>query len=117
MTHRHHHIHAFLHRTLHCLILISVVLVVGTLAMHFLEGFRYIDAFYFTSMIATGQGPAPMVNPTTVLGKLFTCMLAFVCTGTMIASLGYLFGPVAGRLWKFGVLKVEEEIDHLKGKK
>ena len=79
-----------------------------------IEGFSLIDSFYFTSMIATGQGPAPSVSPVTSLGKIFTSALAFVSTGVMIASLGFLLGPFLGRLWKIGVIKMEEEIDHLK---
>ena len=84
--------------------------------MHLIEGFSYVDAFYFTSMIATGQGPAPAMSPETIPGKLFTCFLAFVSAGAMAASLGFLFGPFFGKLWKVGVMKFEEEIKHLRKK-
>ena len=83
--------------------------------MHWIEGFDYIDSFYFTSMIATGQGPAPQVSPSTTFGKLFASFLAFISTGVMIASLGFLFGPFLGKLWRIGVLKFEEEL-HLLNK-
>ncbi len=85
--------------------------------MHQIEGFRYIDAFYFTRLIATGQGPAPSVTPVTDTGKIFTSILSFVAAGAMIASLGFLFGPFLGGLWHSGVLKFEEEIEHLKHEK
>ena len=111
-----HHYHSLFHRGLYCLGLVSLILVLGTLCIHALEGFSYIDAFYFTSMIATGQGPAPTLSPATVPGKLFTCFLAFVSVGAMVASLGFLFGPFLGKLWRVGVLKFEEELAHLRKK-
>ena len=107
-----HHIHAFLNRGLHCLGLILFILGLGTIGIRVFEHLSYIDAFYFTCMIATGQGPAPNVSPVTVYGKLFTCLLAFVSTGSMVASLGYLFGPMMGHLWKLGLTKVEAELEH-----
>jgi hypothetical protein len=64
-------------------------------------------------MIATGQGPAPTVCPVTVFGKLFTCFIAFMSMGVMVASLGFLFGPFLGKLWKIGINKFEEELHHL----
>ena len=82
--------------------------------MHFIEGFSLIDAFYFTSMIATGQGPAPSIFPVTLAGKLFTCFMAFISVGSMVASLGFLFGPFFGKLWRIGVVKFEEELELLK---
>lgn len=108
------HFHSFLHRGLYGVISVSVILGVGTFSLHGLENFSYVDAFYFTSMIATGQGPAPNVMPVTVFGKLFTCALAFISVGTMIASFGFLFGPFFGKLWRIGVIKLEEEIEHLR---
>ncbi len=109
-----HHLHSFFYRGLYCLGLVAFILLLGTLSMHHLEGFSYMDAFYFTSMIATGQGPAPTVSPATSAGKLFTCFLAFTSTGLMIATLGFLFGPFLGRLLKIGFIKFEEEIEHLR---
>ena len=112
--HKRHHYHSPLKRGLYCLLLVGFVLLLGTLGIHAIEGFGFIDSFYFTSMIATGQGPAPTIAPTTALGKLFTSILAFVSAGAMIASLGFLFGPFLGKLWRVGVMKFEEELEHLK---
>ena len=84
------------------------------MGLHIIEGFSFMDAFYFTSMIATGQGPAPSVYPVTSLGKLFTCFIAFISVGSMVASLGFLFGPFFGKLWRIGVFKLEEELEVLK---
>ena len=111
------HFHSFFHRGLYSLAAVSVVLLLGTAGIHWLEGFSWVDSFYFTSMIATGQGPSPLNIPETSAGKLFTCLLAFISVGSMLASLGFLFGPFFGRLWHMGISKVEDEIQHLKHEK
>ncbi len=113
---RKHHLHSFYRRGLYSLVLAVVVLSLGTYGFHQLEGFSYIDAFYFASMLATGQGPAPNTTPLTTAGKLFTCFFAFIAVGSMIASLGFLFGPFLGQLWRIGVIKLEEEL-HLNKRK
>ena len=103
----HHHYHSPWRRGLFALALVAVVMVVGTLGMHALEGMSYLDAFYFMSMIATAQGP--VVVPQTAWGKLFAAFMAFVSAGTVVAALGFLFGPFFTRLWKVSVRKLEEE--------
>ena len=105
-----HHYHSALNRAIYCFALAAFVLLFGTLGMHWIEGFSYLDSFYFTSMIATGQGPAPNAVPDTPLGKLFTCLLAFVSIGSMAVSLGFLFGPFLGKLLKIGAHKLDEEL-------
>ena len=112
-----HHYHSPLNRAVYCFSLAAFVLILGTLGIHFIEGFSYIDSFYFTSMIATGQGPAPNVSPVTAMGKIFTCFFAFVSVGSMVAALGFLFGPFLGKLLRIGVLKLEEELHLIKHSK
>ena len=112
-----HHYHSPINRGLYCLGLVVTVLSIGTVGMHLIERFRWIDSLYFTCMIATGQGPTPSIFPVTSLGKLFTCFIAFVSVGSMVASLGFLFGPFMGKLWKIGVIKFEEELRVLEHKK
>ncbi len=85
------------------------MLLVGTFGFHRIEHFSYMDAFYFSSLIATGQGPAPEIRPVTTSGKLFTCIFAFFSVGSMVASLGFLFGPFLGQLFHIGILKLEKE--------
>ncbi|HVP23661.1 MAG TPA: hypothetical protein VMS77_07090 [Conexivisphaerales archaeon] len=94
--------------------LIIAILVIGTVGFHIIEGYPYIDSFYFISMLATAQGPATV--PSTVGGKLFASLMAFVSVGTVIAALGFLFGPFFGTVWREGVLKVEEEEEKMKSK-
>ncbi len=106
---KHHHYHSPLKRGLYSLVLIAVLMTIGTEGMHLLEGMPYLDAFYFMSMIATAQGPILM--PHTAAGKLFACLMAFVSVGSVVAALGFLFGPFLGKLWRVGVIKMEEEIE------
>ena len=89
----------------------------GTVGIHRIEGFPYIDSFYFMSMIATGQGPISSANPVTPAGKIFTSVMAFISAGSMLAAFGFLFGPFLGKLWHIGLMKFEEELGILEGKK
>ena len=91
-------------RAVYSLGLIATVVLVGTLSMTEIQGWSLLDSFYFTSFIATGQGPPGNLQPDSPLGKVFSSILAFVSTGTVITALLFLFGPFLGRL-----LKVEEE--------
>ena len=112
-----HHYHSPINRGIYCLLLVGFVLLLGTAGIHAIEKFSLTDSFYFTSMIATGQGPAPSIAPVTQLGKFFTSFLAFISAGAMVASLGFLFGPFLGKLWRVGIMKFEEELEHLKKRK
>ena len=93
------------------MLLVAVLMLMGTIGLHLLEGLPYLDAFYFMSMIATAQGPA--TAPRTAAGKLFISIMAFVSVGTVVAALGFIFGPLFGKLWRVGVEKMEEELQHL----
>jgi hypothetical protein len=88
--------------------LIAAVVAAGTVAMHAIEGWSYLDSFYFTSFIATGQGPPGDLLPSSSAGKLFSSILAFVSVGTVITALLFLFGPFLGRVLKAGEEKLEE---------
>ncbi len=88
--------------------IVVAVLAFGTVVLHHVEGYSYIDAFYFMSMLATAQGPT--VEPATTIGKIFVSIMAFVSVGSVIAALGFLFGPFLGKMALFGVrdLKAKE---------
>ena len=105
-----HHYHSPKRRAFYSFMLLLGVVTLGTLGIHFLEDFSYMDSFFFTSMIATGQGPVGDLSPQTTAGKLFTSFLAFVSVGALLAALGFLFGPFLWKLWKVGIMKFEEEI-------
>ncbi len=105
---RRHHYHSPWRRGLTSALLVSVIMLIGTIGMHHIERMSYLDAFYFMSMIATAQGP--VVVPATIAGKLFAAVMAFVSVGTVVAALGFLFGPFFGQMWRIGVDKLEEEV-------
>jgi voltage-gated potassium channel len=95
-------------RALYAFALIVVVELVGTLVMHAIEGWSYLDSFYFTSFIATGQGPPGNLQPDSPLGKVFSSVLAFVSVGTVITALLFIFGPFLGRVLREGEERLEE---------
>ena len=112
---KHHHYHSPLRRGIYSFLLIFSLMFVGTVGIHLIERMSFIDSFYFMSMIVTAQGPAS--SPHTPLGKIFTAFMAFISVGTVVASLGFVFGPFLGKLWRVGVLKIEEELRLLNQRK
>ncbi len=90
---------------------IGLVLAIGTFGLHALASVSYLNAFYFESMLATGQGPPfPL---TTGASKLFASAMAFVSVGSVVTGLVFVLGPLAGRLWREGIQKAEEEARRL----
>ena len=111
---RAHHYRSHWRRGVYSLLFVTAIVTMGTFGMHYIEGLSYLDAFYFISMIATAQGPA--ATPTTAAGKLFTAFMAYISIGSVVAALGFFFGPFFGQLWHLGVKWFEEET-HLGGKR
>jgi len=107
-----HPLSPFKRRTLYSILVVLAVLAVGTEAMHILEGWSYVDSFYFISFIATAQGP-PTV-PTTDAGKIFASAMAFVSVGAVISALVFVFGPLLGTVVKVGFDFVEKEEQRLR---
>lgn len=101
----HHHLRSPLKRGIASLVLVAGVMTVGTIGFRLIEGLSWMDAFYFMSMIATAQGPTH--EPATAAGKLFTSFMAFTSVGTVVAALGFLFGPFFGLLFRSGADKIE----------
>ena len=111
----HKHYHSPYKRAGISFLIIFTVMVVGTIGIHAIENAPWVDSFYLMSMIATAQGPAS--TPHTVAGKLFLSFISFVSVGSVVASLGFLFGPFLGVLFKIGINKFEDEIRVIEGKK
>ena len=112
LTKHHHHYRSAYKRGLFSFLIVTVVMTIGTLGMHALEGLSYLDAFYFMSMIATAQGPT--ITPLTAGGKIFAALISFISVGAVVAALGFLFGPFLGQLWKIRVEIIEEELHLIK---
>ena len=100
---------SFTVRAVYSVGLVAIVMLIGIVGMHQLEGLSYLDSFYFTALLATGEGPS--YTPVTVGGKLFAGLLAFVSVGTVLTALLFLFGPFFGSALKLGLEKVEEEAE------
>lgn len=98
---------SFRRRAIYSFLLIFLVLFIGTLAFHYIEGYSYINSFYFVSMLATAQGPAN--TPATNLGKIVASALAFISVGAVIVALGFLFGPFFGKVLRMEERKVKDE--------
>ena len=115
MMHWHRHYHAWWHRGVISLAVVTGVMVVGTVGMRWIENLPYLEAFYFMSMIATAQGPTFM--PATAAGKIFAACMSFVSVGVVVAALGFLFGPFFTHLWHISKKRIEAEERELLGKK
>jgi len=89
-------------------------MIVGIAGMILLEGWSYVDAFYFMSLIATSQGPTR--SPSTDGGKIFASAMAFVSVGAAISSIAFIFGPLFGTLFKEGIDYLEKEERRVKEK-
>lgn len=85
------------------------MVLIGTIGIHQLEGLSYLDSFYFTALLATGEGPT--FTPVTAGGKIFAGIFAFVSVGTTVTALLFLFGPFFGSVIKLGLERIEEEAE------
>ncbi len=81
--------------------------IVGTIGFHLIESANWINAFYFESMLATGQGP-PFTLFTNA-GKIFASIMGFVSVGSVLSAVIFVVGPIALRLWHESVDLAEQE--------
>jgi len=86
---------------------IATVMVVGTVGFHQIEGMNWVNAVYFESMLATGQGPPLQLLTNT--GKLFASVMAFVSVGTVFTSLVVTLVPIISQLWREGWERAERD--------
>jgi Ion channel len=86
---------------------IVAVLVGGTVGFHMVAGMDWVDAFYFESMLATGQGPP--VQLATDWGKIFASIMAFVSVGSVITALVVTLAPIISQLWREGIETAERD--------
>jgi len=102
-------------RTLVAVLAILVVMIVGVVGTKLLTGWEWIDSFYFMSMVATAQGPPNA--PPNFWSKIFVAIMAFVSIGTLITSIGVIFGPFLGYVFHKGMTFAQLEIEREKMKK
>lgn len=94
-------------RVFYALSAIGTVMVVGTVGFHQIEGMSWVNAVYFESMIATGQGPP--ITLVTNAGKIFASVMAFVSVGSVISALLVTLAPILSQLWREGIEKAERD--------
>ena len=68
---------------------VAIIMLIGTVAYHAMEGWGYIDSFYFTGMTITTIGYGDLY-PTTAVAKIFTVFFAFGGVSIMLFALSML---------------------------
>ncbi len=106
--------HSLKRRAAYSFGLVFAVLFLGTLLFHYLEGYSYVNSFYFVSMLATAQGPAN--TPATDIGKIAASITAFISVGCVIVALGFLFGPFLGKVLRMEEKKIERDEERIESK-
>ena len=98
-------------RAVYALSLLVAVLAVGTVGFRLTAGLDWVDAFYFESMLATGQGPPfPLTTDTS---KIYASVMAFVSVGSVITTVVFSLGPIVARTWHEAAQRVEREARRL----
>lgn len=108
-----------LRRIVYGILGIAVVMIVGVVGFEHIEHMSLVNAIYFESMIATGQGPP--YEPATTAGKLFASAMAFVSVGSVITTLLFTLAPVLATVWREVLERTEDEArridEDVRGKK
>ncbi len=96
------------------LLTLAMVILAGTIAYHNLEGWTYVDSFYFTGVTMTTIGYGDL-HPTTDFAKIFTVFFAFGGVSIMLFTLSFLATQYFERRERrFGVLLERKFIDDMK---
>ena len=77
----------------HC---VAVTLAVGMLGYHELEDISWLDSFHQSALLLSGMGP--VVEMSSVAGKVFDGIYALFCGIILLAATGLLFAPVLHRI-------------------
>lgn len=92
--------------------ILVVVLLVGTVSYHYVEGWRYLDSLYFTVVTITTIGYGDFV-PQTDLGKVLTIIFPFLGIGMAF----YLFSLLGRYMFHKGLREKLKASGRLNGKR
>lgn len=79
----------FHRRLLYVFIIMMIVLFGGATFYHYIEGWRYLDALYFSSYTITTVGYGD-ITPKTDIGKIFTIFYIFAGVGIVLYGLSLM---------------------------
>ena len=80
----------------YALVLVAVTLAVGMIGYHELEDISWLDSFHQSALLLSGMGP--VVEMSSVAGKVFDGIYALFCGIVLLAATGLLFAPVLHRI-------------------
>jgi hypothetical protein len=89
---------------LYMLLFLSICLAAGTMGYHYIAHAIWIDAFHNASMILAGMGP--VIDISSVSGKIFSSFYALFSGVAFITNIGFLMAPAVHRF--FHRLHLEE---------
>jgi hypothetical protein len=93
---------------------LAVILAIGTIAYHNLEGWSYVDSFYFTGVTMTTIGYGDL-TPTTDISKIFTVFFAFAGVSVSLFALTLIAtNYFERREKKMGILLERRFLDDMK---
>lgn len=77
--------------------LVVVVLLLGSIIFHHIEGWSYFDSFYFSVITLTTIGYGDF-TPQTTLGKIITMIYVFLGLGVILGFINYVSDKEVRRL-------------------
>lgn len=72
------------------LLTVFIILVIGTVVYHYLEGWSWLDAFYFSFITLTTIGYGDF-SPKTDAGKVFTIIYIVIGVGIILSFINTLY--------------------------
>lgn len=99
----------FKRRVLNVLFILFLLIFIGTIFYHNVEGWRYLDSLYFTVVTMTTIGYGDF-TPQTDIGKVFTIFFIFsgisVAFYTISLITRYMYSVELRKKKDFGVIKI-----------
>ncbi|MBI2448890.1 two pore domain potassium channel family protein [Candidatus Pacearchaeota archaeon] len=91
-------------KLLYITLVIIIVLFIGTIFYHYIEGWSYLDSLYFSAATITTVGYGDF-TPRTDLGKLFTIFYIFIGVGIALYGLSVIVSHFVETKERFNVVR------------